>query len=405
MSTHRSVAFVCPRFADGFTVGGAEVLLAALARRAVRLGYEVEFLTTCARNHFTWANEIEPGERVVDGLRVRFFPVDADRDTVSFLKAQASINRGRGAREATQQIWLRNSVNSRLLIEHLRRHGHTYERIVAGPYLFGLIYFAVQVHPAKVRLLPCLHDEAFAYLSCMRDLFRAVGGFIFNSEPEQRLAQRLYGIDPDAGRIVGIGIDPFEVTPGAFRAARGIDRPYLIYCGRREPLKGTPLLLDYFRAFRRRTGRDVALVLTGSGPVEIPADLRRDVLDAGFVGEETKRSAMADALVFCHPSVNESLSIVLLESWMSGTPALVHGRGDVLRDQCRKSNGGLWFRCYPEFEESLLLLLDREELRRQMARSGRRYVERDYSWPAVERRLVDALAAGSSSSSDATEDA
>jgi glycosyltransferase involved in cell wall biosynthesis len=96
-------------------------------------------------------------------------------------------------------------------------------------------------------------------------------------------------------------------------------------------------------------------------------------------------------VAFCHPSVNESLGIVLLESWMARTPALVHAGSLVLRDQCRRSHAGLWFQTYPEFEEELLLLLDNTRLRHEMGEAGRRFVCEAYAWPAVEERLFAAL--------------
>ncbi|MBM4150011.1 MAG: glycosyltransferase family 1 protein, partial [Lentisphaerae bacterium] len=74
-ATPLRLAFVSPRFPVGATVGGAETLLAALARRAALLGHQVDFLTTCARDHFTWKNEHPAGERAIDGMTVRFFPV------------------------------------------------------------------------------------------------------------------------------------------------------------------------------------------------------------------------------------------------------------------------------------------------------------------------------------------
>ena len=52
------LAFVSPRLHEPGTVGGAETLLHSLAVDASRLGHEVEFLVTCAKNHFTWANEL-----------------------------------------------------------------------------------------------------------------------------------------------------------------------------------------------------------------------------------------------------------------------------------------------------------------------------------------------------------
>lgn len=391
MSAAQRIAFVCPRFAEGATVGGAETLLGNLARRCAAAGREVTFLTTCARNHFTWANERPAGTVEQDGMTVRFFPVDAERDEGAFLRVQELISRGAPVTPEQEQLWLRNSVNSAALIEHLSTDGARYDRLVAGPYLFGLVYHAAAVHPEKTLLVPCLHDEPFAYLHCFAGMFGSVAGCMFNSPPERDLAQRLYGNAIQRSWIVGMGLDPFEADARAFASTRGIDRPYVMYAGRREPLKGTPLLIGYMTAFRKRTGRDVLLVLAGSGPVDVPAFMQKHVLDAGFLSEPDKHSAMAGALTFAHPSVNESLGIVLLESWLAGAPGLVHGKSAVLRYQCEQSNGGLWFRNYPEFEEELIFLLETPKAAAALGRNGRRYVETEYSWPSVEQRLFAAL--------------
>jgi glycosyltransferase involved in cell wall biosynthesis len=214
---------------------------------------------------------------------------------------------------------------------------------------------------------------------------------MFNSAPERELAVRLYGLRRDGSAVVGMGVEVDVPDHGAFGAARGLTEPYVIYCGRREPLKGTPLLVDYLRTFRERTRRGVGLVLTGSGPVEIPAEMRGSVVDVGFVPEREKWEAMAGAAAFCHPSTLESLGIVVLEAWLCGTPALVHDGSEVLRYHCRRSGGGLWFRNYPEFEEELSALLDNPDLGRRLGKCGQEYVRREYSWDRVENRLLDAL--------------
>jgi glycosyltransferase involved in cell wall biosynthesis len=100
---------------------------------------------------------------------------------------------------------------------------------------------------------------------------------------------------------------------------------------------------------------------------------------------------MAGAVAFCHPSINESFGIVLLEAWMARTPALVHAAGAVLREHCRASGGGLWFRNYPGFEAELSLLLDDGGLRGRMGAAGRRYVTETYGWDRIALRLLDAL--------------
>jgi glycosyltransferase involved in cell wall biosynthesis len=322
------IAFVSPRFPEGPTVGGAETLLRALAERAAAAGRRVTFLTTCARDHFTWANAVPAGRRRIGAMDVEFFPVDETRDVDLFLRAQAAICAANGAVDArTESEWLEHNVRSRALQERLSADGASFDRIVMGPYLFGLIEAAARLHPSRTLLVPCLHDEPFARLPAFRRMFEAAGGALFNSEAERDLARRLHGAALRNARVVGMGLDPFPCDRGAFAAARGLRAPYLLYCGRREPMKGTPLLADYWAAFRARTGRDVKLVLTGSGLCPVPTEAQAHLLDAGFVSESEKHSAMAGALAFCHPSVYESLGIVLLEAWLAGTPALVHARG------------------------------------------------------------------------------
>lgn len=391
MSAAGRIAFVSPRFSEVATVGGAETLLKALALKAAQAGREVTFLTTCATNHFTWANDLPAGETTFEGMRVRRFPVDADRDLEVFLRAQEKISRRVPVTPEEEMDWLRHNVNSRALCSHLEEEGRRYDRIVAGPYLFGLIYFVSLIHPDRTVLVPCLHDEAFAYLKAFNRLFTSVRGFMFNSVPERELARRLYGLDGRSLPVVGMGLDPFDADPGAFARKRGLAAPYVVYSGRREPLKGTPLLLDYLAAFRERTGRDVKLVLTGTGPVEPPASLAPHIIDLGFVSEAEKHEAMAGAVAFCHASVNESFGIVLMESWLSGTPCLVNAAGEVLRWQCESSNGGLWFRNYPEFEEALCLLMDRTDVRKAIGLAGREYVQREYAWDAIAGKMFAAL--------------
>ena len=391
MSRAARLAFIAPRFSEAGTIGGAETLLKRLAEQAAAAGRHVTFLTTCAQDHFSWANTLPPGRRRCGNLDVHFFPVDADRDVAAFLRIQAQIDHRAPLAPAEEETWIQNSVNSRALCEHLRAHGGDYDRILVGPYLFGVTYNASRVWPEKTLLVPCLHDEPFAYLGIMRGMFDRVAGCLFNSGPERELARRLYAFPDAKGAVVGMGLTPFEADPAAFARRRGLPQPYVMYSGRREPLKGTPLLCDYLLAFRERTGRDVKLVLTGSGPVDAPPALQEHVFDAGFVSEEDKHAAMAGAVAFVHPSVNESFGIVLLEAWLAGTPGLVHADSAVLRWQCRESGGGLWFRHYPDFEEALLRLLDDPPLRRALGESGRQYVRRAYAWPAVEQRLFQAL--------------
>ncbi len=384
------IAFIAPRFARGKTVGGAETLLKSQAMYLNSQGWDVSFLTTCAVNHFTWANELEPGFREIDGMSVGFFPVN-DRDLPLFHSLQSRICSANNLSEHEEFEWIKNSVNSTRLCDYLSANSSHFDRIVAGPYLFGVPFFASRIAPEKTVLVPCLHNEPFARLSIIREMFQNVASGMFNTKAEKNLAISLFSESVSNWPCVGAGIEPFDAPTDSSLRNHKLSKPYILYSGRKEMLKGTPLLIDYFKTFLKRTSMDIQLVLTGAGEIDIPDAVSDHIRDLGFVSEEDKRAAMAEAIAFCHPSVNESLGIVLLEAWMVRTPALVHACSPVLVDQCRNSGAGLWFSFYPEFEEELKLLVGNRNFNRKLGQMGRKYVLNEYSWEKVGSRLKSAL--------------
>jgi hypothetical protein len=201
----KKIAFVCPRYPEGGTVGGAETLLKNLAERASSAGMEVTFLATCARSHFTWENELPAGSRRIGNVDVHLFPVDSGRDVSAFLSIQDKMGHGKNPAIDEERTWIKNSVNSTALCDYIREHGLEFDRIILGPYLFGLIFFASQIFPEKSLLVPCLHDEPFAHLKIMHEMFGKVRGFMFNSEPEKYLAQRIFGLAEARCAVVGNG--------------------------------------------------------------------------------------------------------------------------------------------------------------------------------------------------------
>lgn len=66
------LAFVTPRFGPG-VVGGSEALSREIALGLAGRGWEVEVLTTCAVDHYTWENALVPGASEEDGVTVRRF--------------------------------------------------------------------------------------------------------------------------------------------------------------------------------------------------------------------------------------------------------------------------------------------------------------------------------------------
>ena len=87
------------------------------------------------------------------------------------------------------------------------------------------------------------------------------------------------------------------------------------------------------------------------------------------------------------PSYFESLSMVALEAWALGKPVLANGRCDVLKGQCIRSNGGLYYDNFGEFMETLRAIDFTPTLAGALGRNGREYFTRHYAWP-VDRAEV-----------------
>jgi glycosyltransferase involved in cell wall biosynthesis len=378
-----------PRYGPD-VVGGAETLVRGLAEHLAAAGGAVEVLTTCARDHLSWKNELPAGTTREAGVLVRRFPVRL-RDTRRHAWLQQRILRGSRLRPREEARWVAESVGSAELFDHLAGSAGAYDLVCFAPYLFGTTLGGVPLVPGRAVLIPCLHDEPFAHLGVVRDAFRACRGFIFNSPPEAALAEKLYGIGDRPAGVVGLGFDPpAPADPVAFRRRHGLEGPLLVYLGRKETGKNVPLLIEYALRYRAVRRADLTLVLAGDGPVTAPPDTA-GVRDVGYLDPAAKAAAYAAATVVCQPSVNESFSIVLMEAWLAGTPVLVHARCPVTTHHVFRAGGGLAFEDFYEFAEALDLLLEDADRRRRLGCQGRAYVEAEYSWPAVTARLRDTL--------------
>jgi glycosyltransferase involved in cell wall biosynthesis len=347
-------------------------------------------LTTCARNHHTWENALPPGETREAGVKVHRFPV-SPRDVGRFLAVQQRLSDGFPLAIDEEIDWLAGSVNSQPLYDFLEREGARFDALLFLPYLFGTTLVGSQVDPGRSWLVPCLHDEPFAYLKVVAHMFRSVRGLVFNSAPERSLARRLFRV-PANSPVVGFGFDPREAAvDGArrFRARRAIEGDYLLYFGRKEGGKNLPLLLDGY-ARCRDAGRGLSLVVAGDGTLD-PTSLPPGVIDLPRLDEDEKEAACAGALALCQPSVNESFSIVLMEAWMQETPVIVNARCPVTRHHATLSNGGLYFDGASELAAEVDYLRDHRDEARQMGRQGREYVLENYTWPSVVDRFERAL--------------
>jgi glycosyltransferase involved in cell wall biosynthesis len=121
----------------------------------------------------------------------------------------------------------------------------------------------------------------------------------------------------------------------------------------------------------------------------IPDAIEDDVIDLGFVPIEDKRDSYSAATLLCQPSVMESFSIVMMESWLAGRPVLVNADCDVTAEHTKASGGGFAFSDYESFREAVVKLSRDEELALKMGLAGQEYVNSYYVWPKVTDRFME----------------
>lgn len=384
------IAFVIPWYGD--IPGGAETECRQTAEKLQKSGLDVEILTTCVKQFLSdWnTDHFSEGTYKENGITVRRFSV-RKRDTKKFDQVNFKLMNNCRISPIEEQIYMENMINSDDLYSYIRDHVNEYDHFFFIPYMFGTTYYGSLIYPEKSILIPCLHDESYAYMDIFKKMFKDVKAVIYNSEPEKELANRIYDIKGHQ-IVMGAGMDTdISYNAQRFRDKYDIKNDFLLYAGRRDSGKNVSLLMEYFARYKESYDGNLKLVLIGKGELTVPKEHMHDIIDLGFVPLEDKFDAYAAATLFCMPSTNESFSIVIMEAWLCGTPVLVHADCAVTKDHCIKSNGGLYFSNYDEFEECLKYFLTDPSKRDLIAQNGKEYVIRNYSWETVIRRYEKLL--------------
>ena len=385
-----AIAFVTPRFGSG-VVGGAESVMAEAAFGLTGRGHEIEILTTCAKDHYTWANHYPAGTEKHDGVMVRRFRTSTDTAGVHRQRIGNRILAGDLVDIADQQLWMNDSMRVSDLWHHVLDHADRYRALVFAPYMFWTTYAVGQIAPGKTIVMPCLHDEPPARLDIFGPLMEGARGVWFLTDPEADLARRLFDLPPRQA-VVGAGIDlPVAYDPDRFRAAYGIDQPFLYYGGRREWGKGWLDLLAAYGELVRTHPTDLLLVTSGVGDLDVPQDLADRVVDVGFLTDDQRDNAMAAAAAYVQPSTMESFSRTVLEAWAAGTAVVANVDSAVVRWHVERSGAGLLYRGVSELVEALRFVADEPLAVANLAVPGRRYVEQGFQWPDVLGRMELAL--------------
>ncbi len=388
----KKIGFVIPWYHKDIP-GGAEMELRGTVKHLHQSGVEVEIITTCVKDfNSDWTeNYFKEGVEVVDDIPIRRFKVRKG-NMDAFHKVNYKIMNNIPISIEEEDTFLTEMVNSPDMYKYISEHQDEYHRFVFIPYMFGTTYHGMQACLSKAVLIPCLHDENYAYFRRFKELYPKINGIVFHAKPEMELANRLYDLSNVNQKNLGEGVETeFEYNAERFRQKYNMDSPYIIYAGRKDSAKNINTLITYFREFKLRnasTHGDLKLILIGGGTVEVPDDIKDDVIDLGFVDIQDKYDACAGAELLCQPSKNESFSIVIMESWLCERPVLVNEKCNVTSNFAKESRGGLYFDNYFEFEGCLNYIMDNPEIAKQMGLNGREFVLSNFKWDVIVDRFL-----------------
>ncbi len=374
-----TIRFVIPWY--GIIPGGAERECRRTAEELAGHGLPVEVWTTTVRE--LGSNWNVPyhreGRDQLNGVSVRRFRADMT-DHGRFIELNRRLLAGETLSPEEQNDFLANSVNSRRLCEALAAEPEGVNFVI--PYCFGLSVAAARVRPERAYMIPCFHDEGYARLAVYRELFQTLRGLLLHSEAERDLIRELHDTPEDKMNVIGEGVDTdLQPDPARFRQKYGPGDRFILCIGRKDFTKNVPELVSFFGRYRERFPESpLRLVLVGTGHIDIPPALQPWVSNLAFLPRQDVVDALGAAEALVQPSRNESFSLVLMEAWVCGIPALVNGACAATREAVSKAHGGLWFDGYPLFETALRRLEGDGGLRKTLGAQGRRYVLENYSW-------------------------
>ncbi|MFZ9856870.1 MAG: glycosyltransferase family 4 protein [Roseiflexaceae bacterium] len=382
------------------TAGGAETAARKLAIALHQAGYDVEVWATNARDLFApHTAHYDVGEQIDEGIVVRRFAISPPLEKGDIPRY---IKQHSGVRTILKQIQpgdlevlilstlaYSNDMLQAIALEQARR------RFIFVPYPLPSSVWGVMLAPTHSYLLPCMHDEPYAYHRITQWQITHAKGLLANSAAERDFLMQQYHLPAEQVALTRLGIDLGVTGNGArFKSQFNITTPMLFFAGRKDSTKNVPLLIRYVQEYIMRRGRLITLVLSGRDELMLTSYQRAFVRDVGFLSEQEKADAFAAADIFVHAGTQESFAFVLMEAWLQGRPALVNRDCAVTASAVAEADGGMDFNDFATFAAALDIMLNNPALTTLMGQNGKRYVLENCRWPDVAQRVATAVLNG-----------
>lgn len=370
-----NILHVVPSYFPAVRYGGPIYSVHGLAKATAQLGHRVDVFTTNIDGPGT--SNVPVDEAVeLDGVHVRYFQSSRGRRLFRAPAMKAALDE----RIRTYDVVHVHSVFLwPTLIAARTASG------VGIPYIVSPRGMLV---PDLVRKKSRLAKLAWISLFERRTLADAAAVHV-TSSMEGRELEKL-GLQARRTIVVPNGIEmPPHETSG--RTPQQRSRPYVLSLGRLNWKKGLDRLICAFRDVP-----DADLIIAGNDDEHLEPTLRKlaereglsaRVMFAGPVYGAAKWDLLRGAAVFAMPSYSENFGNAALEAMACGVPVLVTPEVGLADSIIRTSAGVVCEGGAEELGRALRSLLEDEDRRHILGRSGRQAAALEFSWPAIARRF------------------
>jgi len=382
--------------------GGAPNYAKEMSERFIKAGEGVTVFTTNAWDldylFFPDRAQIDPSEEVINGVKVKRYPVrhlSPDSFTRQVL--------GRIPRRGFRLLFRFPSAILPEMWRDLLLAGRHFDIIHATPSPFySLIYPAYlssRLWKKPFVVTPFVHTgtprgDSQITMHTQPDqiaVLKSSDLVIVQSSIEKRaLIER--GVPGNKVTILGMGVNPQDISGGdskRFKSkyAIGDCEKIIIYVGALIYDKGAFHLLDAFARLKKQFN-DLRLVMAGHPSVEFqkyfneqPVEIKKACLLLGNVGGEDKSDLFEACDIMALPSRADSYGIVFLEAWLAGKPVIGCYAGGIPEVISNGEDGFLVpFGDVHMLSEYLSLLLKNPELGRLMGQRGQAKVLAYCTW-------------------------
>ncbi|WP_061224233.1 glycosyltransferase family 4 protein [Leptospira weilii] len=420
----KKIAVVSPIFSDKVS-GGSEKLIFQLVE-LLAMDFEITVLTTRSLDYITWKNSIpiqrknffyegtnhskpirfeEKTSSLGGKYKVLQFTVEKQRNMERFNRLSKKILEKPSLqnKENTNHWLIEQGPYTPELIQFIESRKSEYDIFFFVSYLYYPLVFGIPLVAEKSIIIPTFHDEPPAYLPIYKEILTDQSSYSFNTPEELNVFRNVLGYKPSTYSIIGMNLNLDQCSSGPSennyadyhkssleKNSNREETPFLLYVGRVDQGKGFLEMAEWFLEWKKNSKLPHKLKIAGKIASKIPNRISEDknIEFLGFVEEQIKFELIQNCVCLINSSPLESFSIVLMEAWLKGKPALVNGRSDVLKGHCLRSNGGLFYFDRKSFFATLDFILNHPKESFEMGMNGKKYVEQNFNPKTVRGKLL-----------------